>query len=145
MAQPLSQERSCVRRVRLVVVESCASRRKRVLHLVGRTIPAKQDANRTQQRHLEYLVMSLQTLANNDWGSHSSSSISDNEEEPGRGLVRSRHRKLQQRSKRRIRKYLGVTVENQQGASLLEVLLAAPTTVSRYRGHLEPSLQWADD
>ena len=55
-------------------------------------------------------------------GSHSSSSNSDNEEEPGRGLVRTRHRKLQNGSKRRIRKYLEMALEKQQEASLLAVL-----------------------
>ena len=48
----------------------------------------KSSSSRTQQRHLEYLATSLQTLANNDWGSHRGSSSSDNEEEPGRGLVK---------------------------------------------------------
>ena len=76
---------------------------------------------------------------------HSGSSSSDNEEDPSRGLVLSRHRKLQQRSQRRIRKYLGMALEKQHGASLLEVLSAAPTTVSRFREDLERFLQWADD
>ena len=57
----------------------------------------------------------------------------------------SRHRKLQERPKRRIHKYFAMALEQQQGASLLEVLPVAPTTVSRYRGHLERFLRWADD
>ena len=52
-------------------------------------------SSRTQQRHLEYQTTSLHTLANNDWNSHSSSRSSDDEEESGRDLVKSRHRKLQ--------------------------------------------------
>ena len=52
----------------------------------------------TQQRHFEYLATSLRTLANNDWGSHSSPSSSDSQGEPSRGLVKSRHRVLQPRS-----------------------------------------------
>ena len=58
---------------------------------------------------------------------------------PGRGLVKSRHRKLHHRGPtKRIRKYpSGWRWKNKQGASLLEVLSSAPTTVSRYRRHLE--------
>ena len=77
----------------------------------------KSGSSRTQPRHLEHLATSLQTLADNDWRSHRSS---DDCEEPGRGVVKSRHQELQERSKRRIRKYLGMALEKQQGASLPE-------------------------
>ena len=39
--------------------------------------------------------------------------VSDDEEAPGRGLDKSTHRKLQQRSNGRIRKYLGMALEKQ--------------------------------
>ena len=84
-------------------------RRDRRPPLVHSRSTLKSSPSRTQQRHLEYLATSLQTLANNDWGSHRVSRSSDNEEEPGRGLV-----KKHERSKRCIRKYVGMALEKQQ-------------------------------
>ena len=71
----------------------------------------KSRTSQTQQRHLEYLATSLQSLDNNDWGSHSSSNSSDEMEELGLRLAQKQTPKLRLRSKRRIRKNLGMAQE----------------------------------
>ena len=68
-----------------------------------------------------------------------------NEGETGRGPVKNRHWKLQQRSNRHIRMHVGMALTIRKERRCWRCCRGAPTTVSRYRRHLERFLRWADD
>ena len=98
------------------------------------------------QRHLECVTTSQQTLANNAWGSHSTSGSSDDEEEPGRHLVKGRHTEDWRRGpKGAPASTSGWLWRRSRGLRCWRCCAAAPTTVARYSGHLERFLRWTDD